>query len=79
MVANETGLADLSLETIWNVYDTLFCEVSRLARGDTQGQSRMQLLVKPRNFPGGEGRPPVGTGCARSALPAPCVDSLVLS
>ncbi|GAB1286574.1 Lysosomal acid phosphatase [Apodemus speciosus] len=26
MVANETGLANLTLETIWNVYDTLFCE-----------------------------------------------------
>lgn len=30
MVANETGLTDLTLETIWNVYDTLFCEVSLL-------------------------------------------------
>ncbi|MEJ1278435.1 acid phosphatase 2 lysosomal [Cricetulus griseus] len=28
MVANETGLTNLTLETIWNVYDTLFCEVS---------------------------------------------------
>lgn len=28
MVANETGLTDLTLETVWNVYDTLFCEVS---------------------------------------------------
>lgn len=28
MVANETGLANLTLETVWNVYDTLFCEVS---------------------------------------------------
>lgn len=27
MVANETGLTDLTLETVWNVYDTLFCEV----------------------------------------------------
>nr|XP_058924447.1 lysosomal acid phosphatase isoform X5 [Kogia breviceps] len=26
MVANATGLADLTLETVWNVYDTLFCE-----------------------------------------------------
>ncbi|OBS65439.1 hypothetical protein A6R68_06031 [Neotoma lepida] len=26
MVANETGLTNLTLETIWNVYDTLFCE-----------------------------------------------------
>nr|XP_004657281.2 lysosomal acid phosphatase [Jaculus jaculus] len=26
MVANETGLTDLNLESIWNVYDTLFCE-----------------------------------------------------
>jgi hypothetical protein len=31
MVANETGLTDLTLETVWNVYDTLFCEVSLLA------------------------------------------------
>lgn len=30
MVANETGLTDLTLETVWNVYDTLFCEVSWL-------------------------------------------------
>lgn len=30
MVANETGLTDLTLETVWNVYDTLFCEVSLL-------------------------------------------------
>ncbi|KAF5920627.1 hypothetical protein HPG69_011207 [Diceros bicornis minor] len=30
MVANETGLTDLTLETVWNVYDTLFCEVSPL-------------------------------------------------
>ncbi|ELK23825.1 Lysosomal acid phosphatase [Myotis davidii] len=30
MVANETGLTDLTLESIWNVYDTLFCE--RLSR-----------------------------------------------
>lgn len=30
MVSNETGLTDLTLETIWNVYDTLFCEVSPL-------------------------------------------------
>lgn len=29
MVANETGLSNLTLETIWNVYDTLFCEVSQ--------------------------------------------------
>lgn len=28
MVANETGLTDLTLETVWSVYDTLFCEVS---------------------------------------------------
>lgn len=26
MVANETGVTNLTLETIWNVYDTLFCE-----------------------------------------------------
>ncbi|NXE21030.1 PPAL phosphatase, partial [Ardeotis kori] len=28
MVANETGIRDVSLESIWSVYDTLFCEVS---------------------------------------------------
>ncbi|KAK2532357.1 Acp2 [Columba guinea] len=28
MVANETGIRDVSLEGIWSVYDTLFCEVS---------------------------------------------------
>lgn len=28
MVANETGIRDVSLETVWSVYDTLFCEVS---------------------------------------------------
>ncbi|XP_052550835.1 lysosomal acid phosphatase [Tympanuchus pallidicinctus] len=26
MVANETGIRDLSLESVWSVYDTLFCE-----------------------------------------------------
>uniref|UniRef100_A0A8B9BHI7 Lysosomal acid phosphatase n=1 Tax=Anser brachyrhynchus TaxID=132585 RepID=A0A8B9BHI7_9AVES len=26
MVANETGIRDVSLETVWSVYDTLFCE-----------------------------------------------------
>ncbi|XP_028916021.1 lysosomal acid phosphatase [Ornithorhynchus anatinus] len=26
MLANETGVTDLSLETAWSVYDTLFCE-----------------------------------------------------
>ncbi|XP_078004454.1 lysosomal acid phosphatase isoform X3 [Phascolarctos cinereus] len=26
MVANETGVTDLTLETAWNIYDTLFCE-----------------------------------------------------
>ncbi|KFV18561.1 Lysosomal acid phosphatase, partial [Tauraco erythrolophus] len=26
MVANETGIRDVSLESIWSVYDTLFCE-----------------------------------------------------
>ncbi|MGH0128683.1 UNVERIFIED_CONTAM: hypothetical protein FKN15_043726 [Acipenser sinensis] len=26
MVANETGLKDVSVESIWSVYDTLFCE-----------------------------------------------------
>ncbi|XP_033909763.2 lysosomal acid phosphatase isoform X1 [Acipenser ruthenus] len=28
MVANETGLKDVSVESIWSVYDTLFCEQS---------------------------------------------------
>uniref|UniRef100_A0A8B9QFF9 Lysosomal acid phosphatase n=1 Tax=Apteryx owenii TaxID=8824 RepID=A0A8B9QFF9_APTOW len=26
MVANETGIQDVSLESVWSVYDTLFCE-----------------------------------------------------
>ncbi|KFP87907.1 Lysosomal acid phosphatase, partial [Apaloderma vittatum] len=26
MVANETGIRDVSLESVWTVYDTLFCE-----------------------------------------------------
>ncbi|XP_033917571.1 lysosomal acid phosphatase [Melopsittacus undulatus] len=26
MVANETGIRDVSLEAVWSVYDTLFCE-----------------------------------------------------
>uniref|UniRef100_A0A8C8RC64 Lysosomal acid phosphatase n=1 Tax=Pelusios castaneus TaxID=367368 RepID=A0A8C8RC64_9SAUR len=26
MVANQTGIQDVSLESVWNVYDTLFCE-----------------------------------------------------
>ncbi|NXE45201.1 PPAL phosphatase, partial [Casuarius casuarius] len=26
MVANETGIRDVSLESVWSVYDTLFCE-----------------------------------------------------
>ncbi|KAM9147291.1 lysosomal acid phosphatase isoform 2-T2 [Pangshura tecta] len=26
MVANQTGIRDVSLESVWNVYDTLFCE-----------------------------------------------------
>lgn len=28
MVAKETGIRDVSLESVWSVYDTLFCEVS---------------------------------------------------
>lgn len=32
MVANETGIRDLSLESVWSVYDTLFCEVSLVIR-----------------------------------------------
>lgn len=30
MVANFTGIQDVSLESVWSVYDTLFCEVSCL-------------------------------------------------
>ena len=41
MVANETGLTDLSLETVWNVYDTLFCKVSRLRSSLTARQACM--------------------------------------
>jgi len=28
MVANKTGIRDVSLESVWSVYDTLFCEVN---------------------------------------------------
>lgn len=28
MVKNKTGLEKTNIETIWSVYDTLFCEVS---------------------------------------------------
>lgn len=31
MVAHETGIQDISLESVWSVYDTLFCEVSCLS------------------------------------------------
>lgn len=48
MVANETGLMDLTLETIWNVYDTLFCEVSPL-----RVLSVTTLLLHPAG-PGGQ-------------------------
>ena len=41
MVANETGLTDLTLETIWNVYDTLFCEVSWLRSSLTPQQAHV--------------------------------------
>ncbi|XP_031799820.1 lysosomal acid phosphatase [Sarcophilus harrisii] len=32
MVANETGVPDLTLETAWNIYDTLFCEQTHKLR-----------------------------------------------
>lgn len=51
MVANETGLTDLSLETVWNVYDTLFCEQTHgLPLPPWASPQTMQRLSRLKDF-----------------------------
>ncbi|XP_010610728.1 lysosomal acid phosphatase isoform X4 [Fukomys damarensis] len=51
MVANETGLADLTLETVWNVYDTLFCEQTHgLLLPPWASAQTMQRLSRLKDF-----------------------------
>ncbi|XP_036181873.1 lysosomal acid phosphatase [Myotis myotis] len=51
MVANETGLTDLTLETIWNVYDTLFCEKTHgLVLPPWASPQTMQRLSRLKDF-----------------------------
>ncbi|XP_060256078.1 lysosomal acid phosphatase isoform X4 [Ovis aries] len=50
MVANETGLTDLTLETVWNVYDTLFCETHGLPLPPWASPQTMQRLSRLKDF-----------------------------
>lgn len=51
MVSNETGLTDLTLETIWNVYDTLFCEQTHgLVLPPWASPRAMQRLSQLKDF-----------------------------
>ncbi|KAJ1075257.1 hypothetical protein K5549_006619 [Capra hircus] len=51
MVANETGLTDLTLETVWNVYDTLFCEQTHgLPLPPWASPQTMQRLSRLKDF-----------------------------
>ncbi|XP_036076748.1 lysosomal acid phosphatase isoform X3 [Rousettus aegyptiacus] len=51
MVANETGLTDLTLETVWNVYDTLFCEKTHgLVLPPWASSQTMQRLSRLKDF-----------------------------
>uniref|UniRef100_A0A8C9KKC5 Lysosomal acid phosphatase n=1 Tax=Panthera tigris altaica TaxID=74533 RepID=A0A8C9KKC5_PANTA len=51
MVANETGLTDLTLETVWNVYDTLFCEQTHgLVLPPWASPQTMQHLSRLKDF-----------------------------
>ncbi|KAK1335730.1 hypothetical protein QTO34_003524 [Cnephaeus nilssonii] len=51
MVANETGLTDLTLETTWNVYDTLFCEKTHgLVLPPWASPQTMQRLSRLKDF-----------------------------
>ncbi|XP_028340482.1 lysosomal acid phosphatase isoform X1 [Physeter macrocephalus] len=51
MVANETGLTDLTLETVWNVYDTLFCEQTHgLVLPPWASPQTMQRLSRLKDF-----------------------------
>lgn len=74
MVANETGLTDLTLENIWNVYDTLFCEVSPLRSATTvllqscRPRRHSAWLPVPLWGGGGPGKPPAS--CETRELPS---------
>uniref|UniRef100_A0A2K6USP4 Lysosomal acid phosphatase n=1 Tax=Saimiri boliviensis boliviensis TaxID=39432 RepID=A0A2K6USP4_SAIBB len=51
MVANETGLTDLTLESVWNVYDTLFCEQTHgLRLPPWASPQTMQRLSRLKDF-----------------------------
>ncbi|KAG8519586.1 Lysosomal acid phosphatase [Galemys pyrenaicus] len=51
MVTNETGLTDLTLETVWNVYDTLFCEQTHgLVLPPWASPQTMQRLSQLKDF-----------------------------
>ncbi|XP_027967124.1 lysosomal acid phosphatase isoform X1 [Eumetopias jubatus] len=51
MVANETGLTDVTLETVWNVYDTLFCEQTHgLVLPPWASPRTMQRLSQLKDF-----------------------------
>ncbi|XP_066893261.1 lysosomal acid phosphatase isoform X2 [Kogia breviceps] len=50
MVANATGLADLTLETVWNVYDTLFCEAHGLVLPPWASPQTMKRLSRLKDF-----------------------------
>ncbi|XP_057551253.1 lysosomal acid phosphatase isoform X2 [Hippopotamus amphibius kiboko] len=51
MVAHETGLTDLTLETVWNVYDTLFCEQTHgLVLPPWASPQTMQRLSRLKDF-----------------------------
>ncbi|XP_032216056.1 lysosomal acid phosphatase isoform X2 [Mustela erminea] len=51
MVANETGLTDVTLETVWNVYDTLFCEQTHgLVLPPWASPRTMQRLSRLKDF-----------------------------
>ncbi|KAM8928463.1 lysosomal acid phosphatase isoform 2-T2 [Lycaon pictus] len=51
MVANETGLTDVTLETVWNVYDTLFCEQTHgLVLPPWASPQTMQRLSRLKDF-----------------------------
>ncbi|KAK2100485.1 mitochondrial acyl carrier protein [Saguinus oedipus] len=51
MVANETGLTDLTLESVWNVYDTLFCEQTHgLHLPPWASPQTMQRLSRLKDF-----------------------------
>ena len=48
MVQNKTGQNKTNVETVWSVYDTLFCEVSSHARARTRTHTRMHARTRTR-------------------------------